>query len=81
MTVTVVGKNYTQISACDEVTGWSFNKAETDTVTRKEGNASLCGILNAAGNNDAIYTPGGYIDLSGVKHCLLYTSPSPRDRS
>lgn len=44
MTVTVVGKNYVQISACDVVANWAFNKVETDTVTRKEGNASLCGI-------------------------------------
>ncbi|GAI99617.1 unnamed protein product, partial [marine sediment metagenome] len=72
MTVTVLGKNYIQISACDAITDWDFNRVETDSVTRKEGDASLCGILNSVGNNDAIYEPGGFIDLSGVKHLRLW---------
>jgi len=72
MTVTVSAKNYTQISACDSVSNWDFNKVETDAVTKKEGDYSLCGILNASGNNDATCTPGGYIDLSGVKHLRLW---------
>jgi len=72
MVVTVSGKNYTQISACDGISDWSFNKVETDSVTKKEGDFSLCGILNASGNNDATYTPGGYIDLSGIKHLRVW---------
>lgn len=72
MTVTVSGKNYTQISACDSVTNWTFNKVETDGISKKEGNFSLCGILNSSGDNDAYYTPGGYIDLSGTKHLRVW---------
>lgn len=70
MTVTVAGKNYTQISNCNTSTsGGTWATLTTpDTDNFKEGTASLSGTVKNAGANTVTFTPTGSVDLSGTKH-------------
>lgn len=74
MAITVSGKNYTQISSCDTTTsGGTWSGVDTpDSADKKEGAASLCGTLKAAGNNDTTFEPTGAVDLSGTKHVRFW---------
>jgi len=74
MAITVSGKNYTQISSCDTTSsGGTWGGVDTpDSVDKKQGAASLCGTLKAAGNNDTVFTPSVAVDLSGNKHVRIW---------
>ena len=69
MAVTVLGKNYAQISSCDTTSsGGSWSTGTADSEQYKEGTAALAATLKSSGNNDWTFTPSSVVDLSGVKH-------------
>ena len=70
MAVTIMGKNYTQISGCESTSdGGTWSGVDTqDSTNVKENTYSLCGTLKASGDNDATFTPTTAIDMSGTKH-------------
>ena len=74
MTVTVAGKNYTQISSCDSSTagGTWLILVTTDSTSFKEGSASLCGVVKNAGATIITFTPTSAVDLSGTKHVRFW---------
>ncbi|MBU2052391.1 hypothetical protein KKH13_04275, partial [Patescibacteria group bacterium] len=82
MPIAVTGKNYTLISTCDLITSQgAWTGVDTpDTIDKKQGAASLCGTLKAAGNNITTFIPTGSpttkLNLSNkhVRFWLLLTS-------
>ena len=74
MAVTVAGKNYTQISSCDDAAAggtWDGSPV-SDTSNYKEGASSISDILKGNGNNDWTFTPTASVDLSGTKHLRIW---------
>ena len=66
MAISVVGKNYTQISSCDLASSggtWSTMSPAADSGAYKEGAASLSFICKSLGNNDIVFTPTGAVNL------------------
>ncbi|MBU1031502.1 hypothetical protein KKE03_01085 [Patescibacteria group bacterium] len=82
MPISVTGKNYALISTCDLTSSQgAWSGVDTpDTVDKKQGDASLCGTLKAAGNNITTFIPTGSpttkLNLSNkhVRFWLLITS-------
>jgi len=73
MPVAVAGKNFLNISQCessaDNGTWLILTTQDADNV--KQGTYSLCGILKAAGNNDATFTPTASKNLEN-KHVRFW---------
>lgn len=74
MTVTVTGKNYTLINACEDSAQWTGGNADDVTAFFKEGTQCVGFELWSSGNLD-IYITGSW-DLSGTKHlrCWMMTT-------
>ena len=74
MAVTVAGKNLTVLSSCDTATsgGTWLIVTTVDADTKKEGAASLSGIVKTSGNNIVTFTPATSKDLSGTKHVRFW---------
>ena len=65
MATPTITPNFTVLSTCDAITGWTGTTI-LDTSFLKQGTGAVSGILKTAGVNLAYYTPPSAVNLTNT---------------